>query len=118
MSLRSQIEEIGKSSEIITSELFAAMEEIDPNPEIESLSENCFIVKSSVAFKHSNLSPAFYDWRHTIDGMIAVLTKLRLEDILPKLDEMLAVGSYARVGTYNKLQIHPDLIIILRDIIK
>jgi len=102
----------------IRSELLSlanSIRELPPNPNVEPLSDNAFVIKISELNKHSNFTPFYHSFENQYALIAQIIEDCDLNDALDKLDIIIKKGKLY----HNKqlITFHPEVIKSIKSLI-
>jgi hypothetical protein len=97
-------------------QLADSIRDLPPNPNVESLGNNCFLIKSSNLLFYDKWSPDFHNFEYQYNFIAELIETLPIDQVLDKLNQIIKTKHYYHKG--NNIQFHPDLIENLKGIIK
>lgn len=110
-SIIDRINEI--KSELMT--LADSIRELPPNPNVEHLGNNCFLIKSSQLAKYDKWSPDFHDFQSQYNYIAELIDQFPINEVLDKLDRIIKTGRSFWKG--NTIIFHPEVIENLKTLI-
>ncbi len=103
----------------IRSELLSLADSIrnlPPNPNVDPLSDNTFVIKMSQLAKHQNFTPFYHSFQSQYAFIAQLIEECDLNDALDKLDIIIKKGKLYR--NHQLITFHPEVIENLKGLIQ
>lgn len=97
------------------SQLAESIRNLPPNPNVEQLGNNCFLINSVDLFKYDKWNPDYHNFSTQYETIAELIETLPIDQVLDKLNRICNKKSYYYKG--NTIIFHPQVIENLKTII-